>query len=332
MSLWSIVGGLASGLELSAAAGGPPKLDILGFDACIMAHHFVLTAIGTSIADFVIGSETNEPGTGWDYRVLNPGQYQLTGVATDPVAFAEAIVNGFVGHKFPSPLQTAVPVPETLAVVNTQLYAAFITAFGTLIDGITKAIEGGGLALVARAVIEAYSRAMKIPSSYSTKVDLASWLARLVTGLDGEGCSPLASAARAALQSLQNAIVVEKNNDVPGAYHGVATFMFWQVCSSIHPYFEGNPLWKELSPAFWDEVDSTKLLGPVLPADAREGDREAVKYVINFRSISLLFFHRELCQIAVLPPRESTAISHRPLGVCHPKKERNLTRFECIST
>jgi hypothetical protein len=70
---------------------GVDKLDLLGFDACLMATYEVATNMAP-LADRMVASSELEPGHGWDYHA-----YQA--VADDPNATADdlgtAIVDGF---------------------------------------------------------------------------------------------------------------------------------------------------------------------------------------------------------------------------------------------
>lgn len=45
------------------------KLDIIGFDACLMAMYEV-GSVMAPYANYLLGSELLEPGTGWDYSML----------------------------------------------------------------------------------------------------------------------------------------------------------------------------------------------------------------------------------------------------------------------
>lgn len=73
LDLQEIHDGIAAGLE----AAGLDKLDLLGFDACLMATYETASAMAP-LADRMLASQELEPGHGWDYRVLsnvaeNPG-------------------------------------------------------------------------------------------------------------------------------------------------------------------------------------------------------------------------------------------------------------------
>lgn len=90
LDLAEITDAIASGLERA----GVDKLDLLGFDACLMANYEVASAVAP-LADRLVASQELEPGHGWDYRSL-----QL--LADDPEATADelgsAILAGFEGQ------------------------------------------------------------------------------------------------------------------------------------------------------------------------------------------------------------------------------------------
>jgi hypothetical protein len=87
LDLAEITDAISSGLE----EAGVDKLDLLGFDACLMANYEVASAVAP-LADRMVASQELEPGHGWDY-----GSLQL--LADNPDASAddlgEAILAGF---------------------------------------------------------------------------------------------------------------------------------------------------------------------------------------------------------------------------------------------
>ncbi len=87
LDLEEITGAISSGLE----EAGVDKLDLLGFDACLMANYEVASAVAP-LADRMVASQELEPGHGWDY-----GSLQL--LADDPDAsaddFGKEILAGF---------------------------------------------------------------------------------------------------------------------------------------------------------------------------------------------------------------------------------------------
>ena len=89
LNLGELENGIRSGLE----AAGADKLDLLGFDACLMASYEVASTMAP-LADRLIASSELEPGHGWDYGSLE--------VAADNGATADelgtALVDGFLAQ------------------------------------------------------------------------------------------------------------------------------------------------------------------------------------------------------------------------------------------
>lgn len=77
--------GISAGLE----AGGLDKLDLVGFDACLMATYETAVTLAP-LADRMLSSEELEPGYGWDYTTLETA---ARGGTVDEVA--SAIIKGF---------------------------------------------------------------------------------------------------------------------------------------------------------------------------------------------------------------------------------------------
>ena len=72
LTLPEIQQGLTEGMD----AAGVEKLDLVGFDACLMATYEVGQAMAP-LADYMIASQETEPGIGWDWsalEVLSDGQ------------------------------------------------------------------------------------------------------------------------------------------------------------------------------------------------------------------------------------------------------------------
>jgi hypothetical protein len=90
LDLAELTAAVSGGLEQA----GVDKLDLLGFDACLMANYEVASAVAP-LADRMVASQELEPGHGWDY-----GSLQV--LADDPDATADelgsAILAGFQGQ------------------------------------------------------------------------------------------------------------------------------------------------------------------------------------------------------------------------------------------
>ncbi len=82
---------MTKGISAGLHDAGVDKLDLLGFDACLMASYEVASAVAP-LADRMVASQELEPGHGWDYTALAT-------VAKDPAAtadeFGKSLVKGF---------------------------------------------------------------------------------------------------------------------------------------------------------------------------------------------------------------------------------------------
>jgi hypothetical protein len=82
---------LRSGIGDGLAAAGVDQLDLLGFDACLMAT-YETASVMAPLADRMIASQELEPGHGWDYGAF---QVLADDPATDVDTLGTAIVDGF---------------------------------------------------------------------------------------------------------------------------------------------------------------------------------------------------------------------------------------------
>ena len=87
LDLAEITDAISSGLE----EAGVDKLDLLGFDACLMANYEVASAVAP-LADRLVASQELEPGHGWDYGSL---QVLADDPDTSADQFGEALIEGF---------------------------------------------------------------------------------------------------------------------------------------------------------------------------------------------------------------------------------------------
>jgi len=87
LSLAELNTGISDGLSGTDVA----KLDLLGFDACLMATYEVASALAP-LADRMLASQELEPGHGWDYTAFGIVEEQ-GGATTDELG--AAIIDGF---------------------------------------------------------------------------------------------------------------------------------------------------------------------------------------------------------------------------------------------
>ncbi|MDT0277449.1 clostripain-related cysteine peptidase [Blastococcus goldschmidtiae] len=90
LSLEELRGGISDGLEQA----GLDKLDLLGFDACLMATYETASMMAP-LADRMIASQELEPGHGWDYRAF---QVAADDPAVDVDTLGKSIIDGFAAQ------------------------------------------------------------------------------------------------------------------------------------------------------------------------------------------------------------------------------------------
>jgi hypothetical protein len=90
LTLDEIRGGIADGLE----EAGLDELDLLGFDACLMATYETASTMAP-LADRMIASQELEPGHGWDYRAF---QVAADDPDVDVDTLGAAIIDGFAAQ------------------------------------------------------------------------------------------------------------------------------------------------------------------------------------------------------------------------------------------
>ncbi len=80
-----------AGLEAGLDAVGVDRLDLIGFDACLMASYDVAGAMHDH-AEYMLASEELEPGHGWNYEVL---QALIADPSLGPAELGTLIIDGF---------------------------------------------------------------------------------------------------------------------------------------------------------------------------------------------------------------------------------------------
>ncbi|MBV8063832.1 MAG: hypothetical protein JOY51_09555 [Nevskia sp.] len=184
-----------------AATGRP--IDVLGFDACLMAH--VETGYQVKdLANYLVGSEKTEPAAGWDYQAWLAAISNNPTISPADVAAAEVDAYGaFYTRNSDVVTQSA----TDLRALDQQLVPA-ISAFA---QALQAALPTGRAAILdARGHSESYEN--------SDCVDLYHF-AGLVLGEPGLPVV-LKASAQAVMQALQATVI--RNYHTPGDSSGVA--------------------------------------------------------------------------------------------------------------
>ena len=118
LSLAEIGDGVAAGL----AGAGLDKLDLLGFDACLMATYEVASALAP-LADRMLASQELEPGHGWDYSA-----FDVAARGADVDQLGSALIAGFERQARDNETESEI----TLSLVDLTRMPAVDDALGTL--------------------------------------------------------------------------------------------------------------------------------------------------------------------------------------------------------
>lgn len=159
--------GIEEGISLGLSIAGKDRLDLLGFDACLMANLEVASQLQAT-ADILLASEELEPGPGWDYSAF------VRELRLDPelsaVEFGERVVDSY----FASAPDEGQRSTMTLSVVDLSHVGALVAAVGAVAGRLDQS-------LIARSPWLSAARAVARSQSYEMHVrdlgGVANWLA-----------------------------------------------------------------------------------------------------------------------------------------------------------
>ena len=126
LTLAEINSGIADGLSGTDVA----KLDLLGFDACLMATYEVASALAP-LADRMLASQELEPGHGWDYTSLGIVTEQGGATADE---LGAAIIDGFEAQAVAEDTATEI----TLSLVDLTAMPAVESALADFSSALTE--------------------------------------------------------------------------------------------------------------------------------------------------------------------------------------------------
>lgn len=131
------------------------KLDLLGFDACLMASVEVAqTFLGTS--RLLVASEETEPGHGWNYRFVVPAYVQ----SADMVNYARGLVDNYVDDASHDEESDG----KTLSVLDLGRYPEVAAALDRYAGEYTSA-------LAAPAAQRGFARAVTVSQAFGVSGD-----------------------------------------------------------------------------------------------------------------------------------------------------------------
>jgi hypothetical protein len=112
------------------ADAGVDKLDLLGFDACLMATFEVASTMAAH-ADRLVASQELEPGHGWDYTALEAA---YRGASVDELG--SAIIEGFNNQAIASETQNEI----TLSLIDLTNFAVVDEAVSAFAEALTQRV------------------------------------------------------------------------------------------------------------------------------------------------------------------------------------------------
>lgn len=187
---------IAAGIDAGLAATDVGTLDLIGFDACLMATYEVVSTLAP-YADYMVASEEVEPGHGWNYGQLalveeEPG--------TDAPTLASAMLEGYSEQAADEGTEADI----TLGILDLAAVDELQAAMGDVAEAYIDD-PGAYTPELASAQQDVLEFGRDPDPAYSTyQIDLGGFLANLVESGDGE----LAARATAAIEAL-DAMVIE---------------------------------------------------------------------------------------------------------------------------
>jgi hypothetical protein len=286
------LGEIDQALTDGLANAGIDKLDLMGFDACLMGTYEVASVIAEH-ADYMIGSQEVEPGHGWDYEELsvlteNPGSS-----ATD---LGSAVLAGY--EKQAEDWGTESDI--TLSLLDLSQIAGVQDAVTQLADVYQTDPDGLGpeMATAQNDVLE-FGRSPD-PELATNQIDLGGYVANLAES----GGPEVATAADAVTEALDALVLDETKGPAMQSASGLSIYF-----PEVEDYFlddysglSGVPAWPDALAAFFDSGDR---LSEDLQAHFEDGD-DATDVVFDDEGVRFT---------AYLPPNAASAIVDSTVSV-----------------
>ena len=187
---------IASALDAALAVADVERLDLLGFDACLMATYEVASTLAP-YADLLLASEELEPGHGWDYGALST---IVEDPSTDPATLGAAFVEGFQGQADASGTGAEI----TLSLVDLAGLAALDEALAAFAAVLADNVEALGV-LVGRQLADNVSYGRSPDPAQSTHLtDLGQFVAEI-----GVASLQVSDPADAVLRAINDVVLAQ---------------------------------------------------------------------------------------------------------------------------
>lgn len=228
--------------EMDAAFAASPfadkKLDFLGFDACLMASMEV-AEMASRYAHYLIASEENEPGSGWDYSFL--------GTLNDTLDTRTLGLSILLTYE--SSLRHSKFNPEyTLSLLDLSQVSSFRRSADQLFRKMAEGVKNGSYSAIAQARQKTLRFAATSEYAFDM-VDIGDMAAKL---------AGLYSSEASALQNALSLMVVSQVSNIDGTcglsvyypYDNKSTYE--NLGAVLHPYLTESDGFEAFMAAFTD--------------------------------------------------------------------------------
>lgn len=228
---WSNGGDSLTPMELDAVHSSLPKMDIIGFDACLMqmAEHGYQYQ---DDADIMIGSEEIEPGAGWTYDPIVEAAFK----GASPEELAETVVESYSG--------------PTLSAVKTEKIPEITNKLDALLGELNSAEDKD-------KVLKAYENALRFEDAEYDDMgnfknsheygDLYTFADNIEKANLGEN---ITSAARDLKSSIDGAVFAKHNE---GVYEKAGGMSIWMPLTRDETNFTNYAELGLSESTMWDE-------------------------------------------------------------------------------
>ncbi len=225
---------------------GGHKIDIIAFDACLMADIEVAYTL-QNYSNYLVASQQTVPGPGYNYTdVLSIFSHSTP----DPVTFAKWLVSSY--DRQYKPMQES----YTLAALDLSKLSPAVAATNTIAQQLTNYLNADSTGALQGVIANAADPSNCAHFDEPTYLDLYSFYANLYMaigqmGLSGSNATKLKTAIKNGLTGIAHCVIanVHSNSDFAKA-RGMSAY-FADVNSGIEPSYQ-SLYWTTANPAWLD--------------------------------------------------------------------------------
>nr|MCR5105438.1 hypothetical protein [Eubacterium sp.] len=222
--------------EMSSAMAASPfssknKLDLVGFDACLMAS-IEYANLFSSYADYMVASQEVEPGLGWDYSFLD--EYNST---SKPTKIADRILDGFSSFYDAHASMMSNPM-YTLSCMDLSKTKGVTSAVDDLFGDMYKGLGNGDYS----EIVKARDRALNLgATAYGSKGDA---IDQIDVGSMAEEFNGLYSGTSGSVDKAIEDFIVKQASNVDGT-SGIS--IYFPYSNQLFYQYYGDDMVEEIS-------------------------------------------------------------------------------------